>query len=330
MTSFPHICQLLVLLLSVSTALLLDLDEIERDVNSAQEILEEKAEVEVAQRAVYLQPPSPYAPLFDWETNIIDFLHVPKSAGSVVRTVITEWANHNKMKVAGHEDDFLSMSREEQTKHMAIWGHRGYGLHLQPGFKTKKHIKYFTFLRDPLARIISQYEFHCADPARQIKWKKTGYKGHFMRWFLNDRKKDKANPWHISNNPNVRQLCCWWSPNGKQHPPERCPPSEKTLQCAKKNVEEMIMVGIQEQLDDGIALLLWRTGMTDYRKPWDDVRNVFHGKEKHVLTPSEEAQVRASLYYDLQLYAFVQNKFRIDYLEMVTGEKAVIGKAQLD
>ena len=90
------------------------------------------------------------------------------------------------------------------------------------------------------------------------------------------------------------------------------------------------MVGIQEQLEDGIALLLWRTGMKDYRQPTMKTVNIFHGKKKHVLTPSEEAQVRASLYYDLQLYAFVQNKFRIDYLEMVTGEKAVIGKAQLD
>ena len=323
MTSFPHICQLLVLLLSVSTALLRDLDEIERDVNSAQEILD-KPEVEVAQRAVYLKRPSPYARLFNWEDNIIDFLHVPKAAGSVVKMVIIEWANHNKMKVAGHGDDFLSMSREEQTKYMAIWGHRGYGLHLQPGFKTKKHIKYFTFLRDPLARVISQYEFHQA--GRNPSKKKTP----FIKWFHQTRKKDKASPWHVSNNPNVRQLCCWWSPYGEQHPNESCPASEKTLQCAKKNVEEMIMVGIQEELEDGIALLLWRTGMKDFRQPREMTVNVFHGKEKHVLTPSEEAHVRASLYFDLELYAFVQNKFRLEYLEMVTGEKAVIEKADLD
>ena len=90
------------------------------------------------------------------------------------------------------------------------------------------------------------------------------------------------------------------------------------------------MVGIQEELEDGIALLLWRTGMKDFRQPREMTVNVFHGKEKHVLTPSEEAQVRASLYFDLELYAFVQNKFRLEYLEMVTGEKAVIEKTDLD
>jgi hypothetical protein len=49
-----------------------------------------------------------------------------------------------------------------------------------------------------------------------------------------------------------------------------------------------------------------------------------------VLTPSEEAQVRAALYLDVELYEFVRNKFRLQYLEMVTGQKAVIGKADLD
>ena len=285
----------------------------------------EKLQVEAAQRAVYLKRPSPYARRFNWEHNIIDFLHVPKAAGSVVKMVIIEWANHKKMKVAGHNDDFLSMSRKEQTKHMAIWGHRGYGLHRQRGFKTNKRIKYFTFLRDPLARVISQYEYHWAEPARKGLTKEP-----FIKWFHKTRKNDKANPWHVSNNPNVRQLCCWWSPNGKQHPPERCPPSEKTLQCAKKHVEQMVMVGIQEQLEDGIALLLWRTGMKDYRQPTMKTVNIFHGKKKHVLTPSEEAQVRAALYLDVELYEFVRNKFRLQYLEMVTGQKAVIGKADLD
>jgi hypothetical protein len=70
--------------------------------------------------------------------------------------------------------------------------------------------------------------------------------------------------------------------------------------------------------------------MKDYRQPREMTVNVFHGKEKHVLTPSEEAQVRAALYLDVELYEFVRNKFRLQYLEMVTGQKAVIGKADLD
>ena len=281
---------------------------------AAAKAVKEKAAAE--QRQVWLKRPSPYAHKFNWENSIIDFVHVPKAAGSVIKMVVIEWAQHKKMKVAGHTDDFLSMSRKEQDKHVAIWGHRGYGVHRQRGFKTNKHVKYFTFLREPIARAISQYEYHWSQPTRKGRKREP-----FMKWFYATRKFEKDNPWHVGNNPNVRQLCCWWGPFGDKHPAERCPPSEKTLQCAKKHATQMVMVGIQEQLEDGIALLLWRTGMKDYRIKDEKVVNVYHGKQKHKLTLAEEAQVRAALYLDIELYEFVKNKFRMELLEMQTGKK---------
>ena len=84
------------------------------------------------------------ASAFDWEHSILDFLHVPKSGGSVVKQILWGWGEERRKRAAsllgtammlkrshpgivGHSTNFCDLSKEEQDQTIAIWGHRGYG-----------------------------------------------------------------------------------------------------------------------------------------------------------------------------------------------------------
>jgi DNA polymerase III delta prime subunit len=121
----------------------------------------------------------------------------------------------------------------------------------------------------------------------------------------------------------VQQLCCWWNwnPNwdhNRKPGIPNCPASAETLECAKKHIMNFVMVGIQEEFDDSISLLLWKTGMRDNRGAIRMHANTFRGKKKYVPTPEEEAEVRASSAWDYALYEFAKEKFHSDILEMKT------------
>ena len=150
------------------------------------------------------------------------------------------------------------------------------GVHLRPGFKTSKNVKYFTILRDPLARIISQYEFRASVLDKRPL---------FIEWFRNARSLDIGAPWHVSQSPNVQQLCCWWNPNWDHDPKPRipnCPASAEILECAKKHIMDFVMVGILEEFDDSLALLLFKTGMSDNRGAIQMRENTFKGHREAV------------------------------------------------
>ena len=92
----------------------------------------------------------------DWQHEMLVFLHVPKAGGSVVKRVLQRWGEHNGKLVGSHEFSFLTSTKAIQSSHIGVWGHRGYGIHRQQGWKTSKRAKYFTFLRNPMDRLISQ------------------------------------------------------------------------------------------------------------------------------------------------------------------------------
>ena len=67
------------------------------------------------------------ASAFDWEHSILDFLHVPKSGGSVLKQILWGWGEERQKRIVGHETVFGDLSKEEQDQTIAIWGHRGFG-----------------------------------------------------------------------------------------------------------------------------------------------------------------------------------------------------------
>lgn len=239
---------------------------------------------------------------------LLVFIHVPKAGGSTVKVLLRDWASASLRTIAGNAVDFLSMTLAEQNAQSAAWGHRGFGLHRQGDFHNKRRaVAYFTVLREPRARIVSQYHFALqrkAEVEKSRSWAPPD--PTFASWFAAERSMSPEDPWHPSDNPNVRQICCWWTPfaRGSRRAHEDCAPSQDTLECAKRNLERFAVVGVVEHMDDVVELLARRLGVADNRCPEDTAVNTFRGGAKHVLSAVELEIVANATRYDSQLYAF--------------------------
>lgn len=87
------------------------------------------------------------------------FVHIPKTAGTTLRTVVVNQVNGRKVFVFGRdwEDNlatFLAKPQTERDAYEAIIGHQHYGLHRH---LTAPKVTYITFLRHPVERFLSWY-----------------------------------------------------------------------------------------------------------------------------------------------------------------------------
>ncbi|MBN1257224.1 MAG: sulfotransferase family 2 domain-containing protein [Planctomycetes bacterium] len=94
------------------------------------------------------------------------FLHIPKAAGSTLQAIIYNnfrpeeiyWIDPNRIDESLAE--FADLSEEAQGRIRLLGGHMGFGVHQL----AKRPCKYFTMLREPVARIISMYHYIRTDP----------------------------------------------------------------------------------------------------------------------------------------------------------------------
>lgn len=245
------------------------------------------------------------------------FLHIPRTAGSIVKRLLLRWAKREHFAAAGHMDDVLAMAPALQRKLRAVWGYRGYGLHRQPEFVRpllassslpRHRVVYFGLFREPIARLVSQFEH------------RAGTNVTFLQWFASERVEDPASPWFASGNPMVRQMCCWWTPfaghalgtwsvdgdpmpSGQRGRHEECTPSDAVLQCAMDNVEKFVAVGLASDISDAVDRLSYALG----------IPNVMHvasadAPEKQTplyeLSDRERATAVQHSKWDIRLYSF--------------------------
>lgn len=99
----------------------------------------------------------------DPDQPLLVFLHVPKTGGSTLRNVLldqygpraTAFADHERQDTPPAADAFLSLGPDRFRRLEAVGGHFPYGIHESLG----RPARYVTLLRDPIARVISNY-FH--------------------------------------------------------------------------------------------------------------------------------------------------------------------------
>ena len=252
---------------------------------------------------------------FDWKREILYFIHVNKAGGSTMKHVLIEWANYLGCKEAGNTDRLLKWSKQKQDTLCGVWAHRGYGIHKQVGWKTNKPVRYFSMLRDPIARLVSQYGYQYSNKhdTHQHGWQNSG--PPFIDFARSVARGRHDEPYHSGDSPNCKQLCCWWLDGYGNNDdfPGACGfgTTRATLTCAKKRVDSIVMVGITEQLDETVKLLVHLTGMQDLRT---NVRKVnVHHEAPYVPTVEERVELKQMLRFDYELYAYAKRKFAVDY-----------------
>lgn len=101
--------------------------------------------------------------------NIFVFCHVPKAGGTTLANVIKSNYSKNQIITLGNGKghiNFKDLKKKGpafyEDKEIILGGHLNYGIHKVVSKEVQ--VKYFTFLREPISRIISLYYYIKSNP----------------------------------------------------------------------------------------------------------------------------------------------------------------------
>ncbi len=92
------------------------------------------------------------------------FLHIPKAGGSTLRKLLHQQYTRNETckiesDINGNIRRFNALDSGQRQQIKRLTGHMAYGLHTQLA-----GAKYLTFLRDPIKRVVSEFQFISTNP----------------------------------------------------------------------------------------------------------------------------------------------------------------------
>jgi hypothetical protein len=241
----------------------------------------------------------------------IAFVHIPKTAGKTVISLLATAYRRDAVKDAGNyvrnpERTGRKLSQSKKLEARVLAGHVPYG-----AFRAylPDDARYITFLRDPVDRVISHYYRHLhrrraqkvRSPRRQQHRLETPGKVRLER-------KPKADSLEqamvemrmpVLNNLATRFLCGRESINDE--------PSEEALDDAKEALRAFDFVGIQERFDESVVLLqrMLGIGLVPYR-----ARHVSPNRPTLEEVPDEQRALIAEYNrLDAELYKFAVGLF---------------------
>jgi hypothetical protein len=190
--------------------------------------------------------------------NIICFLHNPKTAGASLINIIREnYTPLERYSVSNYvlkdiEHEIAGLSEERKKKILLLSGHIEFGIH---NFFQGQTVRYFTFLRDPVSRVVSHYHYA----------KRTPFHHLYDTIHKNNMTLEDYVSSGISlelNNGQVRMLTAQTDMSNKSvaiHGSN----DEALLKLAIKNIEDHFdFIGIQEHFKESVSyigrLYKWR------------------------------------------------------------------------
>ena len=234
--------------------------------------------------------PSSAGPLF--------YLHIPKAGGSSLLGVVESQFAASKMLVM-YDVDFRApedisaihsaLPKKKQRQLGLIAGHFGFGAHDQVGAQPS----YFTMLREPTARVISNYRHMRRNPRSKLR----GLEHVSLDTFLDEKQ------WIDSDNGQVRRLSGFEN-EGRCVPFGEC--TLEMLEQAKANLTQHFPAfGIMEQFDLSLLIIQRNLGWRDVRYTREN-NAPSHAAPLSQKTMEKLAQINA---LDIELYAFAKDLF---------------------
>lgn len=225
------------------------------------------------------------------------FLHIPKTAGTTLHEIFK--ANYHPAKIYNREfsgDDgasaFINLPVERRAAIRLLWGHFPFGLHQYlPGPFT-----YFTFLRDPVERVISHYYYLLSHPEmfwipEEIREKNLTLHEVLEREMIVDIK-----------NMYTRLLA------GLPYLFPADGYTEQHLQMARQNLQDHFsVVGLVERFDETLLLLQKAYGWQNIYYVQDNVNR--QRPDREMIPPETIALIEQQNALDMQLYQFGQELF---------------------
>lgn len=241
----------------------------------------------------------------------IIFMHIPKTAGSTLHQLFH--LNYRKEQIytlgitgAPTEGSFIdrhtasvanfhSLTKQEQSEFKVVLGHMPYGLHRA----FESDAQYITFLRHPISRILSHYNFVKESP----------------RHYLHDKTKNEAKTVADyverlkSKELNNGMLRCFLGKDHQKIPFGGC--RREMIEVALERIEKrFVAVGIQEYFEESISHLCT---VNDWKTSEIKARNVSKSQYSKDLKNSEVESILRYNSLDLLLYEEIRKKFLETY-----------------
>ncbi len=225
------------------------------------------------------------------------FLHIPKTAGTTMRHIIDRQYAPEEIHAFGADAfgsirAFQALPLEERAQIKLLSGHMGYGLHTYlPG----KSI-YFTFLRDPVERVISYFNFILRTP------------DHYLYEIVMSQQmslKDllETDNALMMNDGQVRLISGVWAD------PAFGETTREMLAMAENHLKTHFLVGLTEEFDASLCLLKERLnwqGEISYQR----YNVTTTGFTRETLPAETVTLIKEVNQLDIALYAFAKNLFR--------------------
>jgi cyclopropane fatty-acyl-phospholipid synthase-like methyltransferase len=217
------------------------------------------------------------------------FLHIPKTAGSSVRTLLQQ--NYPTDATIGFSGDadpikwYKSRPADIKRKYALVHGHFPYGIH-----GGLSRYSYFTFLRCPVARHFSEYDF-------LRRYEPNKIHDEIVREGIT------AEDWAsiFDRHTMFRDLMTRYV-SGESHGPDV---DRLSLEKAKLHIRrEFAVVGLAERFDESVLILARRLG---WKSLFYLTRNVSGDRTKPTQAMTDAAA--QGLRRDLELYAFAEELF---------------------
>jgi hypothetical protein len=225
------------------------------------------------------------------------FLHIPKTAGTTLLDILDRQYPPEVVHSFGadaHKSaaQFKSLDKESRRNIRLLRGHMAYGLHEY----LPNPVVYFTVFREPVARVISYYNFIRRTP------------GHYLYDEVTSKDLSLHDPLEsglplMMNDAQVRLISGVWGE------PAFGEVSLAMLETAKKNLaDSFIVVGLTEQFDKTLSLLKeklnWQQDIAYQR-----LNVTGQGVTKNQLPGATVKLIKRVNRQDIALYAYAQDLF---------------------
>jgi hypothetical protein len=235
---------------------------------------------------------------------VLIFMHVPKTGGVTLHNVIRRYHRPERTfeilgeSVATVQDSvnrLRAMSETERSAITCIHGHVPFGIHRF----LPRPARYLTIMRDPTARMVSDYYFARNTP------------NHALHTLVHEKNMSLADFIALREEHGLSNLCCRILSEKANWDELAASPRDATpdmLDTARRNIEEhFAVVGLTERFDESLLLIQDAFG-------WPDVRyereNVTRDKPKAMTVPADAVKSMQRYHgLDIELYEFARRRF---------------------
>ena len=239
--------------------------------------------------------------------DVLNFSHIPKTAGMTFRTIVEDQFRDEETCPATLNAQVKSIPAEEFAKYRLFRGHLAY-TNLPELLPPDKRMVNVTVLREPIARVISHYEYIRRMPGDPFY---EAVKDMTLEEFAHK----------LPAGSLKKSLQTYYLAKLVRFDLSNTPPDE-IFELAKQSLDQCAFVGLVERFQDSLYLLSYIFG-------WNPIINTRRENAAKSKSPLDEIPaatleiLKENSAYDIQLYQYAKDIFeqRFDQMEQNLRQK---------